>query len=199
MVQIDENLIIKFYTYFYKKRYNSISYKFKPSEKATKTISTFIKLLDKHYSLTMIGEEFLWRYFIYQMNYWRNAELVAFHGQFRIEYIIGTKAFKRFIDSAKDDHWVIDRSDVIVLYGFRKSDLIKLKTDNTYKGDFEEKNKLKFHNTNKGLYHCIITTTLYNPEHNSCKICIFKEDCKKILKTEYPNIYGKRKNKADFN
>ncbi len=183
--------IIRYYTYFYKKRFNSFNYKFKPTEKSEKTIQTFIKLIEKKYGMKLVGKNFLWDYFIYGFNYWRDAKLQAFHGQFRIELILGKKAFERFNDKEKDDHWVIEKSEIIKLYDFKKSDLVVAQIV-PYKGDYEVNIKKLYYGTPEGLYQCISNTTMYNHKHLLCIKCPFKDDCKKILKEKLPNIYKQR-------
>lgn len=192
MIQIDENLVYKFYEYFYKKKHNQLSYKFKPSDKAKALTLKFIKKLDKHYNLKTIGEEFLWNYFVYQFNYWRNAELKAFYGKFRIDLIIGDKAFKRFKDDQYDNMWVTYGSEIIDLYGLRKHDLIHHDTSPKYKTTQEESIKLLHLNEDIGFLYCIENTTLYNYKHKACLMCNFKDECKKILKEKYPKIYERR-------
>lgn len=188
---LTEKEVIKFYTYFYKKRFNSFNYKYKPSEKAEKIISNFLKLIDKKYNLKLVGEHFLWDYFIYQFNYWRDAKLTAFHGKFRIELIIGKKAFDRWYLDLKGDHWVIEKSEIITLYHFVKSELIEPEKP-IYKGFHEIAIKELKLNTEEGFYHCITSTTMYNHKHLCCLKCNFKNDCKKVLKEKLPEVYETR-------
>ena len=183
--------VVDFYTYFYKKRFNSLNYKYKPSEKAEKTINSFIKLVDKHYNLKLVGKNFLWDFFLYGFNYWRDAKLQAFHGQFRIELIIGKKAFDRWYQNERDDHWVVEKSEIIRLYGFIKSDLIKPEKI-IYTGEHEIIIKKLHYNTQLGFFHCLNNTTLYNHKHTCCITCNFKNDCKKLLKENLPQIYKLR-------
>lgn len=189
---ISEQDVINFYQYFYRKRFNSFNYKFKPSEKAEKVIKTFITLLDKHYNLKLVGHSFLYDFFMYQFNYWRDAKIEAFHGKFRIELIIGNKAVDRFNLNERDDHWVIEKSEIISLYGFKKSDLIPQEKPEEYQGSYEITIKNKNYNTPTGFFNCIENTTLYNHKHKCCMLCDFKADCKKVLKENFPKIYEQR-------
>lgn len=197
MGKIDNQLIIKFYTYFYKKRYNIFNYKYKQNEKDNELIIKFIDSLNKRYLGSFLGDEFLWRYFMYQMNYLRNSELKGTKGKFTLLHIIGTRAFNRFFSTELDDHWVIDHSDVIRLYNFRKSDLIAPNRMLNYQSSFEESNKLKYYNTDEGFYHCIVTTTLYDKASAACTSCIFKIECEQVLKENFKSLYERRTNKND--
>lgn len=192
MKQIDLEMILRFYEYFYKKRFRSPKYKYKPSDKALKCINTFLSLLDKKIGLSLIGEEFLWGYFVYQFNYWRDAELQAMYGKFRIELVVGKKALQRFIDNEYNNMWVIGKSEILNQYGFESSDLLTPKPAIPFTGRGEIQTKQRYYGTNKGFYICIETTTLYNHLHKCCLFCKFKDDCKQVLKDNYPNIYEKR-------
>lgn len=192
MKQIDKELIIRFYTYFYQRRFNSPKYKYRPSERALKIINTFLKLLEKHFGLNMIGEEFLWGYFVYQFNYWRDAQLEAMYGKFRIELVIGKKALQRYIDNEYDNMWVIGKSEILSKYDFNSSDLIPPAPVTPFTGAGEIKVKQRFYGTSRGFLTCLETTTLYNHQHKCCLFCKFKNDCKQVLKDNYRNIYDKR-------
>lgn len=191
MNEINEQTIIDFYQYFYRKKHKTEKYTYKPSDRARKMINNFIKKLDELYSLKVIGKSFLWNYFVYQFNYWRSAELVSFYGKFKIEYVIGNKALKRFKEDKYDNLWVTQGSEIISDYNLRKSDLVKEERVE-YKSNYEITLKKKHHNKPKGFYLCIETTTLYNPQHLCCITCDFKHDCKKILKDRFFNLYQKR-------
>ena len=53
----------------------------------------------------------------------------------------------------------------------------------------EEKFKAQFHNTKKGLPWCVANTTLYFHKSALCVSCNYRDDCKEILKTEFPKVY----------
>lgn len=56
----------------------------------------------------------------------------------------------------------------------------------------EEKFKAEYHNTNRGFMWCVANTTLYFHKSSKCATCKFKNECKELLKEEYPKIYVKR-------
>src|SRR5690606_14484295 len=114
--------VVRFYEYFYKKKFNSPKYKFKPSDRVEKIINTFLTLIHKYYNSNLVGEDFLWSYFIYQFNYWRNAELTTVYGKFRIELIIGRKALQRYREDRNNLMWTSERSEIITFYKLKKSD-----------------------------------------------------------------------------
>lgn len=183
--------IVSFYEYFYKKKHNSLNYKFKPSEKSEKVINTFLSILDKKFNIKTIDKNFLFDYFIYQFNYWRNANLKAAYGKFRIELIIGKKAIERYIENKNNDLWVIQKSEIYKLYSINKSDLID-EEKHVYDSNSEYNIKKIKYNTSEGFNNCITLTTMYNHNHKLCILCEFKNDCKKALKENYPKIYESR-------
>lgn len=184
--------VIRFYEYFYKRKKNEFAYKLPRNEKLEKLINNFISYLEKHY-LTSPGQQFLWDYFVYQFNYWRNAELQVLNGKFRIELIIGKKAFLRFVDDSRDDKWVIKHSDIIRLYSLRKTDLIAADRPR-YNNSYEVPIKKKFHNTDRGFYICISSTTLFDSKHQPCQTCTFSNECKQLLKDKNESLFHSRTN-----
>lgn len=185
---IQESDVIKTYEYFYKKIYSTEKYKYKPSEKAIKTIHNFLKLLDKKYNLQSIGTNFLYNYFLFQFDYWSKLEIEAFYGTMQIDYIIGKKAFTRFIQRNQDFDYMFAQYQIISQYQLRYDDIV------IYKKQIKTNETLKwlYHNLDRGLDTCIKYTTLYEPHHTSCITCNFKADCKKILRDNYPKLYDKR-------
>lgn len=185
---IQELDVIKTYEYFYKKIYSTEKYKYKPSEKAIKTIHNFLKLLDKKYNLQSIGTNFLYNYFLFQFDYWSKLEIEAFYGTMQIDYIIGKKAFTRFIQRNQDFDYMFAQYPIISQYQIRYNDIA------IYKKQIKTNETLKwlYHNLDRGLDTCIKYTTLYDPQHTSCITCNFKADCKKILRDNYPKLYDSR-------
>lgn len=55
--------------------------------------------------------------------------------------------------------------------------------------DSEEKFKHEFLNTKRGLPWCVANTKLFFHKSTACAICESKDECKELLRTEYPKIY----------
>ena len=138
-----------------------------------------------------IGEEFVRKFTEYGIQSWFNPGAQRDYSRaVRFSWIFGSAAIKRWNAlSAETRTWVVRNS---------------LKTDhkiNTLKRTtrvpelviklrpVEEKFKSEFHNTNRGLLWCVANTTLYHHRSSHCTTCKFKENCKEILKSEYPKIY----------
>ena len=138
-----------------------------------------------------IGEEFVRKFTEYGIQSWFNPGAQRDYSRaVRFSWIFGSAAIKRWNAlSAETRTWVVRNS---------------LKTDhkiNTLKRTtrvpelviklrpVEEKFKSEFHNTNRGLLWCVANTTLFHHRSSHCTACKFKENCKEILKSEYPKIY----------
>lgn len=182
--------IVEYYQYFYSKKFESAKYKFKPSEKGLKIISHFLDLIKTNYP--SMGRKFLWRYFSFQFNYWEDLELEAFFGKYRIELIIGVKAFKRWKERNKDFDFQIDDNNLKERYQIRQSDLINPIEKVPIHYPYEELTKKLFFGEPKGFATCLQFTTLYDHLQRTCVKCPFKKDCKNILQKTYPKLYEHR-------
>lgn len=183
--------VIKYYQYFYSKRYANKKYKFVPSEKSLKLISTFLNLISKKHLLVTLGDQFLWNYFVFQFKYWSELDIKSFSEKIQPSYIIGKKAVERWFLRDIEYDYLFQRCDFIETYGLSKNDVIQ-QEKHAYKGDHEINIKTKFHNTPNGFDLCLTMTTLYNHKHICCMSCNYRSDCKAILKENFPNIYAKR-------
>lgn len=183
--------LIKYYQYFYKKKYKNEKYEFKPSDKTIKQLDKYLISLKKNYNLQSLGENFLWNYFIFQFNYWEGCDIASFSKRIVPSYIIGDKAIERWLERDQQYDWLFDKCEFISNYGLSKNDL-KIAKIHIYKGNHEINIKLKYFNTTNGFDLCLTMTTLFNDKHLCCLECKFKKQCKEILKENYPKIYDKR-------
>ena len=141
-----------------------------------------------------IGEEFLRKYIEYGIQSWFNSGSTRDYSRaVRFSWIVGSAAIKRWNAlGAETRTWVVQSSLKkehrinTVKHESRVSELlIKIRPS-------EEKFKAEFHNTNRGLLWCVANTTLYFHRSGLCATCKFKDDCKEILKKEYPKVYKVR-------
>ena len=138
-----------------------------------------------------IGEEFVRKFTEYGIQSWFNPGAHRDYSRaVRFSWIFGSAAIKRWNalsaetrtwvvrNSLKTDHKINTLKRTTRVPGL----VIKLRT-------VEEKFKSEFHNTNRGLLWCVANTTLFHHRSSHCTTCKFKENCKEILKSEYPKIY----------
>lgn len=181
IVKID---IVNYYTDFYRKKYSNKNYLFIPSFKADKTIDIFLLQLDKEYKLSCIGNNFLIRYFNFQFNRLDGLVFKRFAsekegGKVQIYDVVGKKAFK---------YW-LDRD---IGFDFKIHNISFNKVDLNILSKAEEIEKNRFVNTNRGQLNCIEKTSLFNHKSSICLLCMYKNDCKQLLKNNYINIFTKR-------
>jgi hypothetical protein len=186
--------IIPTYQYFYKQYYKNEKYIFKPSLSATKQIEKFISTVKKDNKNTVIGNNWVFNYFVFQFSYWDKCELeikTTFSSRIGLSYIIGPKAYKRYRDRNQDFDWAIERSEIFEKYGISKVGYKKL-FEGPKKEIDETPIKLLHYGTDRGFNDCLNFTTLYNHHNLICMKCKYKVDCKSILKASYPKIYTER-------
>lgn len=191
MVKFED--IVLYYEYFYKKTKQSEKYKFIPSEKSKKIIVKFLSTLDKRYNLKTLGNNYLWKYFNFQFKYWDELTITAFWGKMQIEYIIGDKAFQRYLDRNKEFDFTLEseNNELVKKYNLRLSELtVSKKVNKSKRTDLFIKKS--FYNTERGFATCLMLTTLFNPNHSICLTCNYKPQCKELLKANYPQIYESR-------
>lgn len=158
-----------------------------PSSKEQTSILNFIIALDNNYGLESLGYNFIYEYFIFQLDYWDNLE-TQFGKTIPLTWMIGPKALSRWEMRLERDlyHANISANKYGIHIGMfqKQKKLVVVDLDET-----EESFKKKFHNTEDGFGECLETTTLYNHKSMLCMTCNFKEECKKVLKSDYGKIY----------
>lgn len=182
------------YELFYKKFYTNKNYKFIPTEDALKKIEKFIILLDKQYKLETISLNFLISYFIFQFNYWSDLKIKSFNERISLSFIIGSKAFERWISRDQNFDWTLYTFKFTEKYGISISYIKDFFSEQEISqlNKAEEIEKKRFSNTERGLLNCIERTTLFNHKSQICLLCKDKCDCKKLLKDNYYQIFIQR-------
>lgn len=190
---LDLPTIETFYEHFYSKKYR-LKYRLKQSKKTVGVCRSFLALIDKKYSLHCVDKMFLWEYFIFQFNYWHDLTIKSFYNKLSIEYIVGKKAFDRWDKRDREFDWIIDDSKTIERLGVQKNVLFTDREQRTKvnKHDSSRAIRKQFHNTERGFACCIEFTTLFDGRDVSCVTCKFKQDCKELLRSNYPALYKER-------
>lgn len=189
---ITKDDIIGLYEKFYSKRYGNSSYKFIPTDRADKSISKFLDKAHKRYKLETIGIKFLTRYFTFQFDRLnetikikRYAGKSEMGGKIQIYDIIGDRPLKLFINRNRSFDYKLERKSSF-------SGTLVVDHNLTSTSTSEELEKKRFLNTDRGLINCLEKTTLFYHKSVNCMLCTHKNDCKKLLKTNYINIYNYR-------
>jgi len=186
------DLIIKIYSFFYQRITGHITnYEIKDREK--KLIDNFEKKLNKEVGKGSWGFDYLFNYFAFQFEYWRDKETQI--KSFYLSWFLGNKAFDRWKNKNKNylyfceegilKEYKIDKNLLSSFLFIKKRDFVLINS-------YIEIEKKRFHNKEKGFAHCLISTDLYNHRSVLCLTCKSKIECQNILKNLYPFIYEKR-------
>lgn len=141
-----------------------------------------------------IGEEFVRNFLQYGIQSWFNDGTEKdYSRQVRFSWIFGKAAIERWKKNDIKTNIFITRKGLKQRYDIK---LIENKSDiptvvNSLRA-VEENFKSEYHNARRGFAWCIANTTLYFHKSSKCVTCKFKEECKGILKNEYPKIYNQR-------
>lgn len=184
--------IVKGYTYFFNKiinsHYSNLDLK-RPRE--DKLIENFLKRANQRYRYS-IGVNWLFDYLSFQFEYWQGLET---HRNVSPTWIFGKKAFERF-ENRKDSYQYFYEKNILEPYFISKIDFVNLFSEdeepNAKTNKVEEIEKERFLNTQRGFIHCIQNTTMYNHYSSNCIKCVFKSDCKSILRQKMPEIANVR-------
>jgi hypothetical protein len=173
-------LLIKTFEFYYQQLYKDSGYRLNIAANE-KLIQNFFKLLLKRgYPEYSLGSDFINSYFSFQIEYWREKEIKR---RPTLNWFIGEKAVNRFFD-------VKDWSTQSYFVTLNTQD-IKPYEATTQDNEYETQLKKKHHNKEQGFVFCVENTSLYSTSP-TCLSCRFKEDCKKLLKENYPLLWRKR-------
>ena len=176
------NLIGKLFNTCYKAFYNDSKHFSDPNNVTNKkTINNFLNRLKKAYNINSIGENWLRHYFRFQFNYWLDKETDR---RITLQWVLGKKAFDRYekIDNWEQVNYHIEKNTSFITFENEK---------NERNLDYENQQRSKYLNQDIGLLWCIENTSLYD-KCSPCFRCKFKQECKELLKANYPNLYKSR-------
>src|SRR5579872_1528181 len=157
------------YEFFYRKISGFPDWDFIPTEREKISILNFANKLKKFYAES-IGSDWLFDFFSFQFNYWQGKYTrLGTSGLAKIEWLIGEAAILRWGVRPVAYKWII-RMNL-----FNKIS-ISLDEFNTTLGAkyekelniWEEDEKKRYFNTNKGFLNCLQKTTLYISRSPNC-------------------------------
>lgn len=152
----------------------------------------------EEYKDRVISVEFINSYLEYGIQSWFNkntAERDYYDIKIRFSWVFGKSAVKRY--NALDDRL---RKEVVrthlkkvvnkgLIVSKKESDRDVMLNSVIER---EEECKSKYHNTPRGMLWCTANTTLYHHRSSYCTTCVYKQDCKELLKREMTLVYKKR-------
>lgn len=184
--------VFKAFLYFYKLKYNeTLPY----SQRNKDLCQDFINALVLKYNhIESIGIEYIWIYMVFQYDYWNRLEIEKRNKKIDISYIIGKKAFERFVSRDIQFDWQI--SENARTYSKKDFELVvnlpnSINSDHKY--DADDIYRAQHLNAEIGLSNCITFTSLFNPNSKNCQLCNLKQQCMDAQQQLYPQIYRNRK------
>lgn len=185
--------IISYYGYFIR----AIGYKnytTKPlSANEKKVTEHFIQILQKQYSLSSIGPNFLFQYFTFQFQYYSTLKM-RWGKWIMLPWIIGEKAFKRW--EKKKENWWYWCEKFLQEKNVKFDEIVHREINGVTLNQWEELEKGKYFNTDKGLVNCLNHTTLYNSHSLFCMRCQFRRKCKYLLQLNYSLLAKRREDET---
>lgn len=142
-----------------------------------------------------IGENFLREFGEFNIRFFFTGDDNQYDNSrsIRFNWLYGKSSIKRWNKVNKRERVRAVRKDIkkrVKINVVKKSSSMALML-NSLK-PVEENFKAQFHNTKKGLSWCVANTTLYFHKSALCVSCNFRDDCKEILRTEFPKVYNIR-------
>lgn len=180
------------YQFFYQRVYSEPKYILTFTTTNSKLCDSFFKELRKTLTLESLGYNWLWKYLVFQFDYWDNLTITAFNGKMNFAFIFGQKAVNRYLQRNQEYDWQLEDSNVVSKYKISKNEFELLFRVSTVKQSYQNPNRLIGLNTESGLVNCIATTTLYDINDHSCTQCKYSKECKELLRLNYPKIYKDR-------
>lgn len=200
-ISLEDKIELTF-EYFTQQISNYKNQDFVPTFKEKKEIQNFAILLKERYFELSLGSTWFFEYFSFQFEYWRTKESRYYKGLAKLSWVIGPKAFTRWLNKSNDYlYWCrtgvlffnksLHKGDIDKLFN-NKINISFLNKDNITQKNVEEIEKKIYLNTKQGFIHCLNVTTLFNNQSLTCLKCKFKNNCKLLLQNNYPNIYKER-------
>jgi len=142
-----------------------------------------------------IGENFLREFGEFNIRFFFTDDEKQYDNSrsIRFNWVYGKSSIRRWNKVNKRERVRVVRKDIkkrVKINVVKKSSSMALML-NSLK-PVEENFKAQFHNTKKGLSWCVANTTLYFHKSALCVSCNFRDNCKEILRTEFPKVYNIR-------
>jgi hypothetical protein len=160
------------------------SFEFIPTDKTNKVVENFLlRFEERGIRRESLGLKFMYDYFCNAYNYW--YQLDTRFSTIPIDWILGPKMLEKwdtkieqyqysYQEGLLKDTSVPDYHEVKAILFPPES-----RKEIIYS---EELEKERFHNTDRGLLHCLLTTSLYSSKSDWCSSCTASDGCKDELK-----------------
>ena len=188
------------YQDFYRETSMYKDFVYNHTDKHKTTLRKFVDYVDNVYGLNSVDINWVVNYIESGFNLWWDIPTRFGVGNVMFPWIFGKKAISRYENiKGKDSRRARHKRTVRLGVGIKIINKYKKKETSQDLLSFvigireaEEKEKIRYYNTEEGLLWCISQTTLYNHLSHNCIVCKSKDKCKIILKENYPKIFKKR-------
>lgn len=177
-----------------RKALDKYEYKYKPNKSDFGSFRKFFAYYQARYKKRKMSDAFLIEYMNKQFDWMMYRDQIADKklNNVRLTWFFGAKAIER---------WEKNLSEK-VLYNTSqlRSEGVALGSKTYHKAlefselhDYEELERLRFHNSDAGLFWCIDNTYLFHSKSELCSCCRYASECKAISQENFPKIYEQRK------
>lgn len=165
-------LISKHFEYIYIKVFNYNDFIFKPSEKQIKSITNFIKLIDKNIGIDSIGPEWVFNFLVFGFKQ-RVEQKTRYKNKIPLNWVVGKKAFELY--EKRGDSWMYWNSLFCTEYNIVSEKLTpKYSLENS---TYDDEIRAKYIIDEMPLHLCL-GTVVYSRKSRYCMVCKNKESCK---------------------
>lgn len=157
--------VVKIYEYMFAEVSGRKNFEFNPNTQQTKMINNFIKKKE-----SQIGNNWLFRFFLFQFNRYRNQKTRFGRGVVQLGWIVGSKAIEKWDNRTEEQEFVV--SEFRMIYELKNPLLpkTKLRLSENY---FDIKRKTG------DLIQCL-ELDLYKEKNVVCRICKENKTCKNL-------------------
>lgn len=196
-----ESLVLELYILYNEKLSDRKSKsKFILDERKSIILKNFCKHIDKKTN-GIIGEDFIKNFFEYSFGLKvGEKDIFGRKNIFIFNTIVSKKNFDRFLLHKKQYHVVKKRvndkrKEFKIQTKENSKEILERKIDLVMNVDlFEEKERERFFNKEKGFINCNALTTLFHPKSIFCPKCTFSLECKENLRINLPIFFKIRIN-----
>lgn len=172
---------------------NQVQYRSRAYRCNDQDVMAWNKFVD-YYKDIHIGEDFIKKFAQYGIQSWFNPSMTDLQkSNVRFAWVFSAAAIKRWNALGAETNVAVTRSCLKSIYDIEGTKIkSKLSSVYTQLRNSEEGLKRTYHNRKRGLEWCIANTSLYFHRSALCASCLYKLECKQMLKENYPKIYKLR-------
>ncbi len=170
-------MIVNFVIESYREVYRSLNGAFpNVSKRQASSIEKFVDFVKGELSLSDSFKDWWFYYICFQFEYYYKKETRFGEKVIMPNWIFGEKAFRRW-EGRNDEYWKYWTDEFIKEFSIQRPKIERLGVSKESIEFFKENERKRWFNTEQGLVHCR-ELDLYDPDSNSCKLCMFREVCK---------------------